>query len=205
MKRPRRRWHSYLASQSEQINAPSEVIICARSSWPWNRCGIKRPSEATWLCAAAWHCWLARWLNWITILRCTFVAFSPDGTKVLTGSNDMTARIWDASSGQELHKLTHDDSVYSVAFSPDGTKVLTGSNDSTARIWDASSGQELHKLPHEDSVYAVAFSPDGTKVLTGSYDNTARIWDVSSGQELHKLPHGDSVWPWPSVRTGQRC
>jgi len=66
------------------------------------------------------------------------VAFSPDGTKVLTGSEDRTARIWDVSTGLEVHKLTHEDLVHAVAFSPDGTKVLTGSSDKTAWIWPVS-------------------------------------------------------------------
>ena len=94
------------------------------------------------------------------------MAFSPDGTKIVTGS--MHTAIWDVASGQEIYRLTHDGSVSAVAFSPDGTKLLTGSSDKTARIWDVTSGQEVHKLPHDGSVFAVAFSPDGTKVLTAA-------------------------------------
>ena len=126
------------------------------------------------------------------------MAFSPDGQKVATASDDKTARIWDAQSGQELPKLPHEGSVYSVAFSPDGQKVATASDDNTARIWDAQSGQELHKLPHEGPVYSWSFSPDGQKVATASYDRTARIWDAQSGQELHKLAHQD-VNSWHSA------
>ena len=121
------------------------------------------------------------------------VAFSPDGSKVLTGSLDGTVRIWDASSGQEAHKQAHDVMVRAVAFSPDGSKVLTGYYDGTVRIWDASSGQEYHKLAHDGMVRAVAFSPDGSKALTGSDDGTARIWDASSGREVHKLAHDGPV------------
>ena len=122
------------------------------------------------------------------------VAFSPDGSLVLTGSWDSTARIWDAASGQEFYKLPHNNAiVLAVAFSPDGSKVLTGSTDGSARIWDATRGKEIHELPHNSIVLAVAFSPDGSKVLTGSGDNTARIWDAASGQEIHKLPHNSIV------------
>ena len=66
------------------------------------------------------------------------VAFSPDGTKVLTGSSDKTARIWDVATGLEVHKLTHNGPVNAVAFSPNGTEVLTGSDDKTAWIWPVS-------------------------------------------------------------------
>ncbi|MDI9418460.1 MAG: CHAT domain-containing protein [Euryarchaeota archaeon] len=121
------------------------------------------------------------------------VAFSPDGSKVLTGNDEGTARIWDVSSGQEVHRLPHSDWVWAVAFSPDGSRALTGSLDGTARIWDASSGQEYHRLAHDGPVLAVAFSPDGSRALTGSDDGTARIWDVSSGQEVYRLDHGGPV------------
>ena len=63
------------------------------------------------------------------------VAFSPDGTQVLTGSDDRTARVWDAASGKPIATLSgHPGHVWAVAFSPDGTRVLTGSDDDTARV-----------------------------------------------------------------------
>jgi WD40 repeat protein len=111
------------------------------------------------------------------------VAFSPDGTKVLTGSWDNTARLWDVSTGALVRAFEgHSEWVYSVAFSPDGTKVLTGSDDKTAWLWDASTGALVRAFEgHSEGVYSVAFSPDGTKVLTGSGDGTARLWDVATG------------------------
>src|SRR5262249_4011272 len=64
------------------------------------------------------------------------VAFSPDGKTVLTGSDDHTARLWEAASGKPLGlPLQHQERVVAVAFSPDGRTVLTGSQDHTARLW----------------------------------------------------------------------
>ena len=96
------------------------------------------------------------------------VAFSPDGTRVATGSYDGSARVFDAATGAELARLDHGGLVYGVAFSPDGTRVATGSSDGSARVFDAATGAELARLDHDGSVYAVAFSPDGTRVATGS-------------------------------------
>jgi WD40 repeat protein len=59
-------------------------------------------------------------------------AFSPDGTRIVTGSTDQTARVWDAASGRELLALRgHKGGVRSAAFSPDGARIVTASWDTT--------------------------------------------------------------------------
>lgn len=68
----------------------------------------------------------------------TSVDFSPDGKRILTGSLDKTAKLWDAETGREILTLKgHTDIVNGVAFSPDGTQIITGSRDKTARLWEA--------------------------------------------------------------------
>ncbi len=70
------------------------------------------------------------------------VSFSPDGTRLTSGSSDKTVRLWDVETGRELTTLTgHSDSVSSVSFSPDGTHIASGSDDNTVRLWE--TGREL--------------------------------------------------------------
>ncbi|MEE0961709.1 MAG: hypothetical protein U0L54_04100, partial [Bacteroidales bacterium] len=72
------------------------------------------------------------------------VAYSPDGTKIISGSSDKTVKIWNANTGECLKTLKgHLSYVRSVAYSPDGTKIISGSYDETIKIWDANTGQCL--------------------------------------------------------------
>ncbi|MGM1058676.1 pentapeptide repeat-containing protein [Saccharothrix sp. Mg75] len=110
--------------------------------------------------------------------RC--IAWSPDGTRYLTGGGG-GARQWDAATGELLHHTTTD-TVWSVAWSPDGTRYLTGGDDG-ARQWDAATGELLHHTT-TTFVQTVAWSPDGTRYLTGG-DDGARQWDAATGELLH--------------------
>jgi WD40 repeat protein len=116
------------------------------------------------------------------------VAFSPDGTRIVSGSEDKTLRLWDAKTGEPIGApLTgHEDRVSSVAFSPDGTRIASGSVDHTLRLWDAKTGEPIGAplAGHEGYVSSIAFSPDGTRIVSGSGDETLRLWDAKTGKPI---------------------
>jgi WD40 repeat protein/serine/threonine protein kinase len=125
------------------------------------------------------------------------VAFSPDGKRIVTGSWDQTAKVWDAETGQELLTLQgHTAWVWSVAFSPDGKRIITGAGEwdrsgdlpGEAMVWDAETGQVLLALKgHTAAVFGAVFSPDGRRIVTGSRDGTVRVWEAETGQEVLAL------------------
>ncbi len=133
------------------------------------------------------------------------VAFSPDGHRLATASDDKNTRIWDATNGKECLSVAHkgarssargrppDAPIRAVAFSPDGRWLATASDDHTAQIWDTGDGQQLTTFPHDSAVVGVAFSPDGYRLATASDDHTARIWDTTNGKQLTTLTHDKPV------------
>jgi transcriptional regulator with XRE-family HTH domain/energy-coupling factor transporter ATP-binding protein EcfA2 len=161
-----------------RLAAPSALELGAELGWAPSTVGTAK----VWDVATAKELLTLRGhTDWVS-----GVAFSPDGTRLATASDDRTAKVWDAATGEQLLTLTgHTASVYRVAFNPDGTRLATASNDGTAKLWDAMTGQELRTFAgHTGWVNSVAISPDGSRLATASSDRTAIIWDVATGKEL---------------------
>lgn len=113
-------------------------------------------------------------------------SFSPDGKKIVTASDDRSARVWDISgeqldktvrawnlNGKQIAVLQHQDAVNSANISLDGKLIVTVCRDKTARVWDVN-GKQIVVLQHQDTVNSANFSPNGKFIVTLSSDKTAR-------------------------------
>lgn len=113
------------------------------------------------------------------------IVFDPMGERVLTGSADTTAAVWDTRTGREMARLRRQrDIIQSVRFSPDAQLVVTASRDGTAVVWQARTGRALATLVHTAAVVSAEFDPDGTRVVTASEDHTAQIWNPRTGNSV---------------------
>ena len=130
--------------------------------------------------------------NWVLS-----VAFSADGSLLLSGSADRTIRLWDVEISECLQTLEgHGNWVMSVVFSSDGELIATGSADRTIKLWDLSTGECLRTLEgHKHGVWSVALSPNGKTIARGRADQNVRLWSLNTrSREQSKAGHRNWVW-----------
>ena len=141
------------------------------------------------------------------------MAISPDGTRIVSASDDETLKMWDASdvaggaiaTGSTDPTESVDGRVTALAYSGDGTRIVTSNYDSTIKLWDASNlagGPIATGSGHSTyDVRAVAFSTDGTFIVSGGGygDNRVLKWnatDLTSGPldaSMAERGHTDTV------------
>ncbi|KAF7973355.1 hypothetical protein HWV62_15525 [Athelia sp. TMB] len=113
------------------------------------------------------------------------IAFSPDGSRIASGSTKQEILIWDSHTGEIVigPLKGHAGTVNAVAYSPNGERIVSGSDDETLRIWDTQTGGVSVKSleGHTGPVTSVAFSPNEAQVASGSTDKTVCIWDAQTG------------------------
>jgi WD40 repeat protein/tRNA A-37 threonylcarbamoyl transferase component Bud32 len=135
--------------------------------------------------------------------RVRSVAYSPDGSRLVTGSDDGTVKVWDAQNGNELLTLKgHTAGVKEVAFSSDGAAIIS-KDATTVKVWDLRSDQvplviqRPRRSDRDDPMRLLAISADGSRLAVAGYEDeapgtlrrvgTLRVWDTRNGKRLFAI------------------
>jgi WD40 repeat protein len=121
--------------------------------------------------------------------RVTAVAITPDGQRLISGSQDGAIKIWNLETEDLICTISaHNDSVNTIAITPDGSHIISGSQDGTIKIWNLETEKLIDTLTgHYASVNAVALTPDSSVLISASSDCCLKVWNLKTGKELHTL------------------
>ena len=142
-----------------------------------------------------WRC-----LNTLTIHNSSInsIDISPDGSFLVSGSDDRHIKLWEVTTGKVFRTLNNENyCVYAVAISPDGLIIASGDYFNNIQLWDVNSGHKICTLKGHKGLFAgvnsLSFSPDGRILASAGGDKTIKLWDVNTGSEIRTLK-GHNRW-----------
>ncbi len=145
-------------------------------------------------------------------VMCSHVRFSPDGKRVVAGTIDKQAYVFDVASGKRICTFEkHQAPLTRVGFLPGGLEAVSSGQDEYVRVWNAETAEERLALKHPEVAWGLAISPDGRLIATGTgghtfdspilhkmkeaKENVIRLWDSASGELVRELKgHNDVIY-----------
>ncbi len=126
------------------------------------------------------------------------LAFSPDGSYLVSVSSDLTAQIRDWPGTEIVKTLDFKGEMVRTRFSPDGKTLALGGVDTTTRgaaVWTYAVGTWEPELsfPEFLNITALAYSPDGKVLVGGGTSRNVQVWNASTGAKLFTLSHAHQV------------
>ncbi len=122
------------------------------------------------------------------------LAFSVDKTKLISGSADKTARVWNiaAAQGAELGQFAMDAAVSAVALDANGQQAFCGAANGVLKQWKTADGEETRALVgHTGAVTSLQLH--GASLISGSVDKTVRQWNLANGAAIRSISHAAPV------------
>lgn len=125
--------------------------------------------------------------TWMLPHEVTSLALANSGRRLLIGTANNEALVFDLARGGIEHRLPHDDEVNDVAISANGRLGLTVADDQLARLWDLDQAWELQRWALDNNGMTAALSPDGRYAFAAGQSARAALWDTRSGDLLFEL------------------
>ena len=145
--------------------------------------------------------------------KASAVAFSQDGTQLITGSEDKSVRLWNVADGKLLATIETASPITAVCLNADGKILISAHADHIIRTWNLpvenpkpdakADAKDSAKEPvkpikelkgHSQTIHTLLLMPTlGNIILSGSQDGTARQWDFNSGAARRTFSHGGPV------------
>ncbi len=127
------------------------------------------------------------------------MAFSPDGSRLVTGSMDQTVNVYNVSKRVlERTFREHRATIGGIAFHPDGDRIATAAGDNQLLLWSLSTGRVLGEFRgHLTDVSALASTPDGSRLVSGDWSGVVKSWEWST-EDVRTL-RVTSGWIVPEV------
>jgi WD40 repeat protein len=174
-------WDAVSKTQQVQLSGHRDRVSCLRFS-----------PDSTLLGSGSWdktaRIWIADTSRQVAELatgaKIGDIVFRSDGQRLLVGSFDWKARLWDFKA-DKISEMDSGSSVSQVAFVAADKRLVTLSRGGHLRLWDADSGSILKPLGDpQGHVNRIAVSPDGSVIAAGSHDGSLGLWDGKSGDQI---------------------
>jgi eukaryotic-like serine/threonine-protein kinase len=123
------------------------------------------------------------------------LAFSRDGQRIVTASDDGSIKVWSALNQQLLGIFKgHDQEVTAVQFSPDASLIISGSADQSIKIWNPKCNQHVDDMVgHTNRGNTVAISPNGKHIASGGQDHQVILWNEDKTKQMTLMGHTKPV------------
>jgi WD40 repeat protein len=155
-------------------------------------------------------------LNWRHGGNITFVAFLPDGKRVVTAGEDDTIRLWERETGKEIRRFASvpvepagsgsdspaPEKVVRMALmgmggssgnvrpalSSDGKVLAAATEHNVIQLWDVVTGKPIRQIKaSQQGIAVLTFSPDGKILAARGGDQSTYLWETETGKEIRPL------------------